>query len=174
MLTVIQVGHDAASDRYIRSKKNAVEQAGMTVEIVSLPKEATTDDVQQAITDAACLTEDCCAILVQLPLPEHIDRERVLKWIPKTMDIDGLNPAAADALRNHALAAGKRSAPAGQERGALRQIGAGGEAAGADADGRGRDGDGMREPDEREIQADGVLRRGYYHIRRGEGRRGDG
>ncbi len=94
MLTVIQVGHDAASDRYIRSKKNAVEQAGMTVEIVNLPKEATTDDVQQAITDAACLAEDCCAILVQLPLPEHIDRERVLKWIPKTMDIDGLNPAS--------------------------------------------------------------------------------
>lgn len=94
MLTVIQVGHDAASDRYVRNKKNAVEKAGMAVEIVSLPKEATTDDVRQAITDAVLLAKECCAILVQLPLPEQIDKDRVLKWIPRTMDIDGLNPTS--------------------------------------------------------------------------------
>lgn len=88
MLSIIQVGHDDASNRYIRNKIKAIENAGLAAEVINLPEEATTEDVLQLIAGASNST----AIMVQLPLPPHIDKELVLKSIPKEKDIDGLNP----------------------------------------------------------------------------------
>jgi methylenetetrahydrofolate dehydrogenase (NADP+)/methenyltetrahydrofolate cyclohydrolase len=69
----------------------AIQEAGMEVELINLPEDCTTLDVIDAIFKAD-LRVDCTAIMVQLPLPEHIDTERVLKNIPIFSDIDGLNP----------------------------------------------------------------------------------
>lgn len=91
MLTIIQVGHVEASDRYIRNKMKAIRDAGMEVELVNLPEDCTTEDVLDAILDANLII-DCKAIMVQLPLPDHIDTDFVLKHIPVYADIDGLNP----------------------------------------------------------------------------------
>lgn len=91
MLTIIQVGHNDASDRYIRNKMKAIETEGMSAELVSLPVEATTDDVIAKIR-LATHERYCNAIMVQLPLPEHIDKRKVLSAIPPWLDIDGLNP----------------------------------------------------------------------------------
>lgn len=91
MLKIIQVGHNDASDRYIRNKIKAIEEAGMQAEIVNLDENCTTEDVKEAICDQV-IDVRTTAILVQLPLPEHIDKEKVLLSIPTWMDIDGLNP----------------------------------------------------------------------------------
>lgn len=90
MLTIIQVGHVEASDRYIRNKMKAIREAGLEVELINLPEDSTTEDVQYAIFKRGQMKRT--AIMVQLPLPEHIDTDRVLRSIPPHADIDGLNP----------------------------------------------------------------------------------
>ena len=91
MLAIIQVGHNDASDRYIRNKVKAVEQAGMIATVINLPEDCTTLEVLDAIFTVDCRV-DCKAIMVQLPLPAHIDKDVVLRNIPAHKDIDGLNP----------------------------------------------------------------------------------
>lgn len=88
MLTIIQVGNDKASSTYVRNKMKAVTEAGMEARLVSLPETAATQDVIDTIHQAL----DSTAIIVQLPLPKHIDKQEVLKWIPPWKDIDGLAP----------------------------------------------------------------------------------
>ena len=78
MLYVIEVGHNQASDRYIRNKKKAVEDAGMQVGVINLPEDATTETIVDTIRDCTW-EEDCNAILVQLPLPDHVDKNKVFK-----------------------------------------------------------------------------------------------
>lgn len=90
MLTIIQVGKDPASCVYIRNKVKAVMEAGMDAQLVSLEATATTQDVINLVKRAAeC--EICKAIIVQLPLPAHIDKAAVLWAIPPEKDIDGLH-----------------------------------------------------------------------------------
>lgn len=91
MLKIIQVGHVEASDRYIRNKVRAVQTAGLEAEVVNLDQESTTEDVIKAVYKAM-LDKKCAAIIVQLPLPEHIDTTQVFNAIPSHKDIDGLNP----------------------------------------------------------------------------------
>lgn len=91
MLTIIQVGHKEASDRYIKSKLKAIRSAGMKAEVINLPEDCTTNDVLDAIFQED-LKVECRAIMVQLPLPDHIDAEVVMRNIPAHKDIDGLNP----------------------------------------------------------------------------------
>ena len=86
MLTIIQVGDNPASNVYIRNKIKAIKLAGLKAEVIKLPEDATTQTVIGAIADAKFST----AIMVQLPLPEHINKEQVLNCIPPWKDIDGL------------------------------------------------------------------------------------
>lgn len=88
MLTIIQVGNDKASTTYVRNKMKAVTAAGMEAKHIALPETATTEDVICKIHQAC----ESTAIIVQLPLPSHIDKQEVLKWIPPWKDIDGLAP----------------------------------------------------------------------------------
>ena len=91
MLTIIQVGKDQASCTYVRNKVRAVMEAGMDASLVTMEETATTQDVISQIRRAAeC--EICKAIIVQLPLPSHIDKAAVLAAIPPEKDIDGLHP----------------------------------------------------------------------------------
>lgn len=91
MLYIIQVGHNDASDRYIRNKVKAVEEAGMQATVVNLEENCTTNDILDAMFECE-MHVDCKALMVQLPLPPHIDKDVVLRNIPGYIDIDGLNP----------------------------------------------------------------------------------
>lgn len=91
MLRIIQVGHNDASDRYIRNKMKAIEKEGMTVELINLPENCETSDVCDAVENAA-YCEETRAVMVQLPLPSHINKDEVMACIPVWADIDGLNP----------------------------------------------------------------------------------
>lgn len=92
MLYIIQVGHVEASDRYIRNKIKAIKDAGLEAELVNLNEDCTTHDVIESIKRCYLRDHNCKAIMVQLPLPDHIDAKEVLTSIPPKFDIDGLNP----------------------------------------------------------------------------------
>ena len=90
-LTVIQIGDDPASNLYIARKQAACEQIGMTTMLVKLQENATEATLLQAISTAnADKTVD--GILVQLPLPAYINKERVLEAILPHKDVDGFHP----------------------------------------------------------------------------------
>lgn len=91
MLYIIQVGHNDASDRYIRNKVKAVEEAGLQATVVNLEKSCVTEDVFDTIFYCQA-RKDCKAIMVQLPLPSHLNKRLILESIPLDLDIDGLNP----------------------------------------------------------------------------------
>lgn len=95
MLYIIQVGHNDASDRYIRNKVKAIEEAGMKATVVKLKESCVTFEVINTIYDCEA-RDDCKAIMVQLPLPSHLDKRLILENIPVKFDIDGLNPYNAE------------------------------------------------------------------------------
>jgi methylenetetrahydrofolate dehydrogenase (NADP+)/methenyltetrahydrofolate cyclohydrolase len=90
-LVVIQVGADPASSVYVKKKKQTAEGIGMRSEIISLA-----DDVAQSVLldTIQRLNEDesVDGILVQLPLPKHLDESAVLESISPTKDVDGFHP----------------------------------------------------------------------------------
>ncbi len=88
-LTTVLVGGDRPSQIYVRMKQRKAEEAGMHPGHVGLPEDATQADVEAAVQ---ALVDDpgVHGILVQLPLPDHLDPEPVLALIPPEKDVDGL------------------------------------------------------------------------------------
>ena len=90
-LAVVLTGDDPASAVYVRNKGRACQEAGMASESFILPEETT----QQELLDLlARLNRDerHHGILVQLPLPPHIDEEQVVRALDPAKDVDGLHP----------------------------------------------------------------------------------
>ena len=88
-LTAIQVGRDPASSLYIKIKQKKAAAIGLLVEAINYPASISQPELQNAISN---LSEDkeVCGILVQLPLPNHLDGQKVLDTIPPELDIDCL------------------------------------------------------------------------------------
>lgn len=96
-LAVILVGEDPASQVYVRNKVNACAQAGFHSEKIVLPADATAEALLAKI---AALNADPAihGILVQLPLPKHIDADAVLEAISPEKDVDGFHAENIGAL----------------------------------------------------------------------------
>ncbi|MGH7536084.1 MAG: bifunctional methylenetetrahydrofolate dehydrogenase/methenyltetrahydrofolate cyclohydrolase FolD [Gemmatimonadales bacterium] len=90
-LAAVLVGEDPASAVYVRSKGKACEEAGMYSETIRLPKE-TAEAELLAVVDRLNADPKIHGILVQLPLPKHIDSEKVLRRIDPAKDVDGFHP----------------------------------------------------------------------------------
>ncbi len=90
-LAVILVGSDPASAVYVRNKKRACERAGVTSVSHDLPA-TTTQDELLALIDTLNADGAIDGILVQLPLPPHIDAETVIERIRPDKDVDGFHP----------------------------------------------------------------------------------
>ena len=90
-LGVVLVGDDPASAMYVRMKRRACERVGMQSEAQILSADATQTDVERAVRDFNG-NPDIHGILVQLPLPDHIDEEAVLNEISLAKDVDGIHP----------------------------------------------------------------------------------
>ncbi|MBO4422069.1 MAG: bifunctional methylenetetrahydrofolate dehydrogenase/methenyltetrahydrofolate cyclohydrolase FolD [Clostridia bacterium] len=86
-LTVIIVGEDPASQIYVRNKQRACEQAGIISDVIRLP-EQTDEDELLGIISALNDNKDVNGILVQLPLPSHIDEKKVICAISPKKDVD--------------------------------------------------------------------------------------
>ena len=90
-LAVVIVGENPASQVYVRNKKKACEQVGFNSWVYEMP-ESTTQDELNALIDK--LNEDSAVhgILVQLPLPKHLDEEQVILRIKPEKDVDAFHP----------------------------------------------------------------------------------
>lgn len=96
-LAVIQVGNDKASSVYVGNKKKACEYIG----IQSLSYELEENTTEEELLDLICkLNRDdkVNGILVQLPLPKHIDEDKVIETIDAKKDVDGFHPMSVGAL----------------------------------------------------------------------------
>ncbi len=96
-LAVVLVGHDPASEVYVRTKAKQTESAGMASFEHKLPAETSLNDLLSVI---AALNSDPAVhgILVQLPLPKGLDSQKVIDAIDPAKDVDGLNPVNAGRL----------------------------------------------------------------------------
>lgn len=90
-LAVVKVGNDPASAVYVRNKEKACEYVGINSKTLALPEETTEEELLNVVKK---LNEDknVNGILVQLPLPKHIDEGKVLLTIDSTKDVDGFHP----------------------------------------------------------------------------------
>ncbi len=97
MLAVILVGDNPASQSYVRSKEKACRSIGMQAAMIVMDKNVATEDVVRAVVK--CNEDpDVDGILVQLPLPSHIDQQRVINTIDPRKDVDGLTISNAGRL----------------------------------------------------------------------------
>lgn len=94
---MIQVGCGPASSVYVRNKKKACEYVGIRSLAYELPEETTEEKLLELIRELNDRT-DVNGILVQLPLPKHIDEEKVLDSISPLKDVDGFHPQNVGAL----------------------------------------------------------------------------
>ena len=90
-LAAVLVGEDPASAVYVRSKGKACEEAGMHSVTLRLPANTTEAELLETV-DRLNADQQIHGILVQLPLPKHINSERVLRRIDPTKDVDGFHP----------------------------------------------------------------------------------
>jgi len=90
-LAVIIVGNDSASRVYVNNKKKACEYIGIRSEEYALPEE-TTEDELLSLVDTLNKKDDIHGILCQLPLPKHINEEKILYAIDPKKDVDAFHP----------------------------------------------------------------------------------
>jgi methylenetetrahydrofolate dehydrogenase (NADP+)/methenyltetrahydrofolate cyclohydrolase len=96
-LATVLVGHDPASDVYIRLKHKAASEAGITSQDLRLPADTPEDEVLELVAELNA-DDAIDGVLVQLPLPDHIDEGRVIGSIAPVKDVDGLHPFNAGRL----------------------------------------------------------------------------
>ena len=96
-LAVILVGEDPASCVYVRNKKKACEYVGIRSLSCELPAD-TTEEQLLSLIDELNQRADVNGILVQLPLPKHLDENKVIQAIDPRKDVDGFHPQSVGAL----------------------------------------------------------------------------
>lgn len=90
-LTIISVGNDFATQTYVRSKKNMSEKLGVSFNHINMEENISTQNLLDLIKK---INDDHSVdgLLVQLPLPKHIDKDKVIQSIDHKKDVDGFHP----------------------------------------------------------------------------------
>lgn len=96
-LAVIQVGNDKASSVYVGNKKKACAYIGINSLAYEL-EESTTEEELLKLIQELNQRDDVNGILVQLPLPKHVDEDKVIETIDAKKDVDGFHPMSVGAL----------------------------------------------------------------------------
>lgn len=96
-LAVIQVGDDPASSVYVRNKKRACEYIGIHSKSYELPESTTQEELLGLIADLNA-DDSVNGILVQLPVPAHIDEKTIINAISPKKDVDGFHPESVGSL----------------------------------------------------------------------------
>jgi methylenetetrahydrofolate dehydrogenase (NADP+)/methenyltetrahydrofolate cyclohydrolase len=98
-LVVVLVGHVAASEIYVRSKVKACAELGIWSEMLTPPESVTTEDMLALIANLNA-RDEVDGILIQLPLPKHVDTRRLLEAVSPEKDVDGFHPVNAGRLQS--------------------------------------------------------------------------
>ena len=96
-LHVVLVGDDPASQVYVRNKERAAQKAGIAGEVHRLPEDTSEADLLALVFELNG-DDDIDGILVQLPLPDHLDDQTIVDAIDPAKDVDGLHPFNAGLL----------------------------------------------------------------------------
>ncbi len=89
-LFIIQVGDVEASNRYVRNKVKDAEEVGIKAEVVKFPEDVIQETIETALHKIICQADDVpTGIIIQLPLPAHLDKDKLTNIIPREMDVDG-------------------------------------------------------------------------------------
>jgi len=97
-LAVVLVGHDPASEIYVRSKVKTSGDLGIFSELITPEESVTTEELLEIVASLNA-RDEIDGILVQLPLPAHVDARTVLDSILPSKDVDGLHPENAGRLQ---------------------------------------------------------------------------
>jgi methylenetetrahydrofolate dehydrogenase (NADP+) / methenyltetrahydrofolate cyclohydrolase len=98
-LAVILVGEVPASQIYVRSKVKTCGELGIFSEMVTPPESVTTAELF-ALVEALNVRDDIDGILIQLPLPKHVDTKRLLEAVSPDKDVDGFHPVNVGRLQS--------------------------------------------------------------------------
>jgi len=90
-LAAVLVGENPASRTYVRSKVRTCQQLGIYSEMITPPESSTTEELM-AVVEGLNHRDEIDGILVQLPLPAHVDAKRVLLAVSPEKDVDGFHP----------------------------------------------------------------------------------
>ncbi|HEX7158444.1 MAG TPA: bifunctional 5,10-methylenetetrahydrofolate dehydrogenase/5,10-methenyltetrahydrofolate cyclohydrolase [Edaphobacter sp.] len=97
-LAVVLVGHVPASEIYVRSKVKTCGELGIHSELLTPPESITTDEMLALVAELNARPE-IDGILIQLPLPKHVDTKRLLEAVAPEKDVDGFHPVNAGRLQ---------------------------------------------------------------------------
>ena len=95
VLSILTCSPNFETKKYLQLKERKAAVSGITTRIVDVPKDATTEDVLSAVSEAVVESD---GIVVQLPFPREIDIARVLASLPPSHDVDALNPTTSAVL----------------------------------------------------------------------------
>ena len=90
-LTVILIGDFAPSLLYVKNKEKSAREVGINSEIIRYPKNVSEKDILEKIEELN-KNDEISGILVQLPLPSQISKEKIINAINPSKDVDGFNP----------------------------------------------------------------------------------
>lgn len=96
-LAAVLVGQDTASEIYVSSKVKTCEQLGLYSEKITLPETTTAEQLLALVSDLNS-RDEIDGILIQLPLPSHVDTALVLNSVDPAKDVDGFHPVSAGRL----------------------------------------------------------------------------
>lgn len=88
---IVQVGNVEASNRYVRNKIKDLEEVGITAELLKFPENISEDELMHQV-HYLNIDDSVTGYLVQLPLPKHINEERITRMIWPIKDLDGFHP----------------------------------------------------------------------------------
>lgn len=111
-LAVVLVGEDPASQVYVRMKTRACEEAGIMARDIDLPADISREEVL-AVVDELNEDPEIHGILVQLPLPDHLDETEVMERLLPTKDVDGFHPTNVGRVASGDPLAFRPATPAG-------------------------------------------------------------
>jgi methylenetetrahydrofolate dehydrogenase (NADP+)/methenyltetrahydrofolate cyclohydrolase len=97
-LAAVLVGHVPASEIYVRSKVKTCAELGLFSEMIEPPESVTTEEMMALVADLNA-REDIDGILIQLPLPPHVDAKLLLDSVLPEKDVDGFHPVNAGRLQ---------------------------------------------------------------------------
>ncbi len=104
-LAAVLVGHVPASEIYVRSKVKTCEALGLFSELITPPETVTTEEMLALIRELNA-RQDIDGILVQLPLPAHVNAKLLLEAVSPDKDVDGFHPVNVGRLQTGAAGTG--------------------------------------------------------------------
>lgn len=99
-LIIVSIGEDDASEIYVRNKIKTAKEVGIDIDCIKMDEDVSQEEAEQII-EAICNRSTNHAVMLQLPIPSHLNKDRLLNVIPQHKDVDGLTDLNMGMLVNN-------------------------------------------------------------------------